>query len=158
MRLYRISTEKYLKNLQGLGASYQDGARWNRPGQPVIYFSLSASVAMLEMANYLPSPRLVPKNYRLGIYEVPDNISSFDLSTAQLPNNWAEYPYPLSTQTLGGDWLEKGGALALIVPSAAVSGGLEKGAVINPLHPECSEIQLIDSTQGLYNKRMFSGI
>ncbi len=158
MRLYRISTEKYLHNLQGLGASYQDGARWNRAGQPAIYFALSASVAMLEMANYLPSPHLVPKSYRLGIYEVPDDLSLFDLSIDQLPNDWAEYPYPLSTQILGGNWLDKGDELALLVPSAAVSGGLERSAIINPLHPECSKIKLIDSTQELYNKRIFSGI
>lgn len=158
MRLYRISPEIYLNDLRGLGASYQDGARWNQAGQPVIYFALSASVAMLEMANYLPSPRLVPKSYRLGIYELPDTVSVFDLPTEQRPDDWAEYPYPISTQSLGGDWLDKGEELALLVPSAAVSGGLEKSAIINPRHPECSKIKLIDSTQELYNKRLFSGL
>ena len=48
------------------GASYRDGARWNEPGFPVVYFAEIPSVVMLEMAHYLPSPRLVPLGYRLG--------------------------------------------------------------------------------------------
>ncbi|MCF6282645.1 MAG: RES family NAD+ phosphorylase [Candidatus Polarisedimenticolaceae bacterium] len=158
MKLYRISPEKYLNDLRGLGASYQDGARWNRPGQPVIYFALSPATALLEMANYLPSPRLVPESYRLGIYEAPEAISLFELPEEQLPGDWAEYPYPISTQTLGGDWLDKGSELVLLVPSAAVPGGLERSAVVNPQHPECCKIKLIDSNPDLYNKRTFSGL
>ena len=158
MKLYRISSEKYLKNMQGRGASYQDGARWNRPGQPVIYFAFSPAVAMLEMANYIPSPRLVPKNYRLGIYEVPDNISRLEIPKEALPDDWSEFPYSITTQTIGGDWLDEGEKLMLLVPSAAVSGGLEKIAVINPLHAECSQIKLVDSTVNIYNERTFSGV
>ena len=158
MKLYRISSAKYLKNMKGMGASYQDGARWNRPGQPVIYFALSPAVAMLEMANYISSPRLVPKNYRLGIYEVPDNISKLEIPKRKLPDNWFEFPYPITTQTLGGNWLEKGEELMLLVPSVAVSGGLEKIAIINPLHAECRQIKLVDSTVTIYNERMFDGI
>lgn len=144
--------------MQGRGASYQDGARWNRPGQPVIYFALSPAVAMLEMANYIPSPRLVPKNYRLGIYEVPDNISRLEIPKAKLPDDWSAFPYAITTQTIGGDWLDEGGKLMLLVPSVAVSGGLEKIAVINPLHAECSQIKLVDSTVNIYNERTFSGV
>ncbi|MDD9984143.1 MAG: RES family NAD+ phosphorylase [Gammaproteobacteria bacterium] len=70
MRLYRICHVRYLQDLRGLGASYRDGARWNEPGFPVVYFAETPSVAMLEMAHYLPSPRLVPPGYRLGVYEV----------------------------------------------------------------------------------------
>lgn len=64
MRLFRICPEQYLENYSGLGASYRDGARWNKAGIPVLYFALSPAVALLEMGNYLPSPRLVPKSYR----------------------------------------------------------------------------------------------
>lgn len=60
MQLFRICPEPYLENPSGPGGSHQDGARWNSPGHPVLYFALSASTALLEMANYIPSPRLVP--------------------------------------------------------------------------------------------------
>ena len=68
MRLYRIGRQAYLEDYRGLGASYLDGGRWNAAGIPALYFAETASVAMLEMANYLPSPRLVPTSYRLGIF------------------------------------------------------------------------------------------
>lgn len=158
MRLYRISPEKYLNNQQGLGASYQEGARWNRPGQPVLYFALSPATALLEFANYIPSPRLIPDSYRLGIFEVPDAASFLELPANQLPNDWAQYPYPNSTQKIGGDWLETGTALGMLVPSAAVPEGLEKIVVINPGHPERHSIHLLSSTAELFNKRTFAGL
>ncbi len=158
MRIYRITPDHYLENYQGLGASYRDGARWNRAGQPILYFAQSPATALLEMANYLPSPRLVPENYRLGIYEISDSLHIYILPDASLPDDWAAFPYPKSTQKVGGDWLDKSKELALLVPSAAVPQGLEKIVVINPYHKDCSQIRLIDATSDLYNKRTFSGV
>jgi len=158
MRLYRICPEQFLENYSGLGASYQDGGRWNSKGHLVLYFALSPSTAMLEMANYLPSPRLVPDDYRLGIYELPDTVAISDLPAEQLPNNWAVYPYPTSTQKIGDEWLSNGNAFALRVPSTAVPCGLEKIAVINPIHPDCKKIHLSELVTELYNLRSFSGI
>ena len=158
MRIYRITPKKYLENYQGRGASFQDGARWNRRWQPVMYFALSPATALLEMANYLTSPRLVPPSFRLGIYEIPDAFAVHRLPDASLPRDWAAFPYPVSTQTLGGDWIDKGKTAGLIVPSAAVPQGLEKIMVINPIHKDCRKIKLADATSELYNKRSFSGI
>ncbi len=155
MRLYRISPKRYLDNYQGLGAAYKDGARWNRAGQRVLYFAVSPATALLEMANYLPTPRLIPKDYRLGIYEVADSAPFYMLPCSQLPGDWALFPYPLSTQTIGGDWLDAGNELGLLVPSSAVPEGLEKIAVINPQHPACSKISLAKSSSDLFNKRTF---
>ncbi len=158
MRLYRIAPERHLENYQGLGASYKDGARWNRPGQPVLYFALSPATALLEMGHYLPSPKLTPQDYRLGIYELPDDVQLETVDEHILPEDWAKYPYPDSTQMLGGDWLEKAKALVLLVPSAAVPQGLEKIAVINPQIRDVDKIKLIESTSNLYNDRLFVGI
>ncbi len=158
MRIYRITPEPYLENYYGPGASHKDGARWNRAGQPVLYFAQSPATALLEMANYLPSPRLVPDNYRLGIYGLPDSLPTHIFPESLLPDDWAEFPYSPSTQAIGGDWLDNGKEVAFIVPSAAVPQGLEKIVVVNPNHEDCSQIQLIDSTSELYNKRTFSGV
>ena len=105
MRLYRICPENLLENYSGRGASYQDGGRWNRAGLPVLYFACSASVAMLEMANYLRSPGLVPKSYRLGIFETGD-IGFEQWGIEDLPTRWNDYPYPAATQELGSRWLQ----------------------------------------------------
>lgn len=157
MQLYRICPEKYLENYTGMGASYDSGARWNHPGHPVMYFALSASVAMLEMANYIPNPRFVPPAYRLGVYDVNEDLfDTFDSS--DLPENWADYPHPTVTQDIGTEWIQQGGNLGLIVPSAATAGGLENIALINAAHPKCNSIQLVKSTSKIYNPRIFSGL
>ena len=158
MRLYRICPEKYLKNYTGLGASYQDGARWNKPGQAVLYFAASAATALLEMANYLPSPRLIPKSYRLGIYELDESALVSEFPNSRLPDNWAQFPYPRSTQQIGGNWLEQGSEFGLFVPSTAVPQGLEKILVANPHHPDVNALKLVSSTAELFNKRTFSGL
>ena len=157
MRLYRIAPQAFLENYQGLGASYRDGARWNFPGIPVIYFASSASVAMLEMANYLPSPKLIPPSYRLGVYELPERVVNDSMGVDDLPADWNRYPYPASTQRLGSIWLQAVENALLIVPSAAVPAGLESILVVNPLHPDSKTLQLIASERQIYSKRAFRG-
>lgn len=154
MRLYRIVPSEFANNFSGLGASYQDGARWNEPNLPVLYFSLSPSVAMLEMANYFPSPRLVPKSYVLATYILEDPSSINDLE--QLPKDWSEYPYPKTTQKAGSDWLKSSNSLGLLVPSCAVPAGLENILVINPKHPEIDKLKLISTSPDIYNNRAFN--
>jgi RES domain-containing protein len=156
LKFYRITPKQYLENYNGLGGSYKEGARWNVKGIQVMYFSLSPAVAMLEMANYLPSPRLVPKSYRLGIYEIDDSL--VDTLNEDLPPNWADYPYPSETQQIGSKWLLSGSNLVLLVPSAATPDGLESIAVINAAHPKCKNIKLIDTKKKLFNERVFSGL
>nr|WP_297458480.1 RES family NAD+ phosphorylase [uncultured Halomonas sp.] len=155
MKLYRIAPEQYLEAYTGTGASYQDGARWNEPGVPVLYFATSPGVAMLEMSHYLPSPRHMPRNYRLGIYELPDgSIEQWDID--DLPADWESFPYPLATQALGTAWLRLREVLILLVPSCAVPGGLENIAVVNPLHTGIEQLKLIDSREAIYNPRAFA--
>jgi len=155
MRLYRTAPQAFLENYQGLGASYRDGARWNFPGLPVLYFASSASVAMLEMANYLPSPRLIPPSYRLGIYELPERVGSDSMAEGDLPEDWNRNPYPVSTQQLGSTWLQAIEKALLIVPSAAVPAGLENILIVNPLHPDSKALQLVASKSEIYSERAF---
>ncbi|QTF91561.1 RES family NAD+ phosphorylase [Halomonas sp. BM-2019] len=152
--LYRIAPERFLEVYTGTGASYRDGGRWNLPGDPVLYFATSPSLAMLEMSHYLPSPRHVPASYRLGVYEAED-ASMETREVASLPKGWAAFPYPVATQTLGSEWLRARSGLILKVPSCAVPGGLEPIAVVNPRHEEIMRLQLIESIPATYNPRVF---
>ena len=101
----QICHVRYLEDLRGLGASYRDGARWNEPGFPIVHFAETPSVAMLEMAHYLPSPRLVPPGYRLGVYEVSDEVALERWHVHDLPEGWDRYPHPRSTRRMGTLWL-----------------------------------------------------
>ncbi len=156
MRLYRICRVDHLESYQGLGASYQDGGRWNEPGIPALYFAETASVAMLEMAHYLPSPRLVPSSYRLGVYEVAGKPSTECWTIVDLPAGWDRFPYPLSTQQMGSDWLKQGSASLLVLPSAAVPGGLENIVLVSPARLDSASIRLHALHERLYNRRAFA--
>lgn len=158
MKLFRITRSKYLENFTGKGGSFLNGARWNTSGIPVLYFASTPSVALLEMANYLPNPRLIPADYRLGIYHLPDTVSIQTLTVENLPQDWSRYPYPLSTQKIGSQWLNEGNSLILFVPSVAVPAGLENIAVINPRHTQINELKLSSVESALYNDRAFKGI
>ena len=156
MRLYRICHERYLGDLRGLGASYRDGARWNEPGSPIVYFAETPSVAMLEMAHYLPSPRLVPPGYRLGVYDVSAEITLERWHVHDLPEDWDRYPYPRSTQGIGTRWLIRREAPLLAVPSVAVPGGLESIVLANPSMLTEEAIRLISVEERIYNERAFA--
>ncbi len=158
MELFRITRIKYLENYTGRGGSFLNGARWNQSGIPVLYFATTPSVALLEMANYLPNPRLIPDDYRLGIYHLPDTVSSQTLTLNNLPQDWSRYPYPSSTQKIGSQWLNEGSSLILFVPSVAVPAGLENIAVINPRHTQINELRLSSVESSLYNDRAFKGL
>ncbi len=158
MELFKITRIKYLENFTGKGGSFLNGARWNKPRIPVLYFASTPSVALLEMANYLPNPRLVPTDYRLGIYHLPDTVSSQIIEVKNLPQNWSQYPHPSSTQEIGSQWLNEGGSLILLVPSVAVPAGLENIAVINSRHSDINKLKLSSVESDLYNDRAFKGI
>ena len=158
MELYRITKVKYLENFTGRGGSFLNGARWNRAGIPVLYFAATPSVALLEMANYLPNPRLVPPTLKLGIYHLPDTVSRQTIKVKDLPADWSQYPYPISTQEIGSNWLNESKTLTLFVPSVAVPAGLENIVVVNPRHPELSNLKLTSVESSLYNDRTFQGL
>lgn len=158
MLIYRITKDKYLEVYTGLGGSYEEGARWNLPGTPVMYFALSAPVAMLEMANYTVTPRMVPPSYRLGVYEIPDDAPVDYLEPEHWPEGWADFPHPESTQRLGDDWLGERTGFGLIVPSCAVPAGLGEIMVVNPQHEFAKQIKLVETRTDIFNPRAFPGL
>ncbi|MBM7036124.1 RES family NAD+ phosphorylase [Vibrio ulleungensis] len=158
MNLYRVTNSKFANNFSGRGASFDDGARWNSAGNPVIYFALDMGTALVEAANYHPTPRLVPRTHCKAIYTVPNLVPIHRLDTNDLPDDWQSVPYPASTQRIGDQFLQAKQALLLIVPSVAIGLSESSVAIANPLHPDINEIKLIECFSPVYSERMFSGL
>jgi len=156
MRIYRICPVEHLENFEGRRASFRDGGRWNIAGVPVLYFAESASVAMLEMANYLPSPRMVPATYRLGVYELASSASMKRWRARNLPKDWNEFPHSQWARKEGTEWLLRGKESLLSVPSAAVPGGLGNIVLASPQRLAPAEIKIIEALDDLYDSRAFA--
>lgn len=156
MRIYRICRVERLENFEGRGASFGNGGRWNLAGVPVLYFAESPSLAMLEMASYLPSPRLVPAAYRLGVYEVASSASVKRWRALDLPEDWDSFPHSQWTQKEGTDWLLNGTETLLSVPSAAVPGGLENIVLASPRRLAATGIRLVEALKNIYDSRAFA--
>lgn len=153
--LYRALPLEQIENFSGLGGSYHNGARWNRRGQPVLYFATNPSLARLEMANHIPSPRLVPVNYVLAQYWL-DAAAVVEELSQPLPPDWDVYPYPASSQLIGGDWLASRRSLGLLVPSVADPMKVDHCMVVNPLHSDISMLKYKKHTPEPYNTRAFT--
>ncbi|MCY4227922.1 MAG: RES family NAD+ phosphorylase [Gammaproteobacteria bacterium] len=160
MLLYRIAKKKYLDDLSGIGTSYKYGGRWNYPGHPVVYFAISPAIALLEMGNYLGSPRHILKSMRLGTYEIDDSLfNPRVVSLGYLNKDWRDFPYPDTTQSLGSEWLKSNASLFMAVPSCAVPASLDWDCcVMNPLHPDRDNIRLVGITDDIYNDRLFKNL
>lgn len=137
---WRITKSKYsAQAFSGKPASYY-GGRWNSPGTRVIYTSSSASLALLEVLVHLGQPGLLPA-YSL-IPATFDDILLVEFNLKYLPADWQSHPPPLSTRSIGDQWVANGRSCVLAVPSVVVPG--EINYLINPEHPDFGKIDIGD--------------
>ena len=128
MKVYRIVRSKYSDDLSGFGAE-KYGGRWNSPGRPLLYTSVTASLALLECLAWTPLNKLMSGNFVLLEIELI-NPSKESISSTSLSYEWNlvnNYPH---TRSLGDSWLIRKSSLILQVPSAILP--IENNILINP--------------------------
>lgn len=135
MIVYRLSREKYCKDLTGTGARLY-GGRWNPKGVSLLYAAESRALAAMELA------------VRLDISDLPEDLVMVSLEVARgrkkdlltelkkedLPPDWDSYPHKQSSQKIGQDFVNETKYLALKVPSVSIRGDFNY--LINPFHAE----------------------
>lgn len=128
--------------LDGEGARLW-GGRWNSPGRAMIYTAASPSLAVLEVLVHLDlPPELAPLDYMLLAIDIPDDAPMEQL--VDLPDQ---------PQAAGDDFLTRGAALVLRVPSAVVPQ--ETNALINPRHPQAERLRLAGQEPFRFDRRLF---
>jgi RES domain-containing protein len=121
------------------------GGRWNSAGRPMIYTAASPSLAVLEVLVHLDLPaELMPDDYRLLTIEIPDESPLEHL--AETPAD------PDSCLATGDDFLARGAALALVVPSVVVPQ--ERNALINVRHVEMGRVRLVTNEPFRFDPRL----
>ncbi|MFA6051773.1 MAG: RES domain-containing protein [Methylobacter sp.] len=149
MRIFRIGDERH-PIWDGTGAAFIRG-RWNSPGKPVIYGSLSYSCAMLEILAHANIGR-IPATHRYVVAEVPGNISVESYDEHSLPAEW-DSENSTSARAFGDQWLNEARSAVLIVPS--VIARLDRNALVNPLHPDANKLIIAAPEKVIWDKRLF---
>ncbi|MBN1311068.1 MAG: RES domain-containing protein [Anaerolineae bacterium] len=150
MKVYRISKERYIKDLSGEGARIY-GGRWNRKGTSVLYTAENRSLATVEYLVHLPIA-LVPEDTYIAELTIPDHIEYEQVQIKDLPPQWAIYPAPLVLADIGEDWIRKNETLLLKVPSSVVRG--EWNVLINPKHRLFNKVKLTDVKAYSFDERL----
>ena len=151
MKVFRLAREKNATPLSGKGAA-KYGARWNPVGVELIYTAQNRSLAMAEVAVHLTLATL-PEDYMMLTIDIPDDIKVKQLSEADLPADWQEFPHPVSTQDIGRDFVAQNEYCVLIIPSVVTPG--DYNVLINPNHTDFSKIIITSIDKFPFDKRIF---
>ena len=115
------------------------GGRWNQYGTPVIYACSFSSLNFLELLSIKGSV-VSYASWIMVTLEINSEISYID--AADLPKDWRDRPYPISTQQIGTAWVKEKVSPILKIPSCRIpvsSFEQEYNLLINPLHPDFNQ-------------------
>jgi RES domain-containing protein len=152
MLIWRICKRRHVAGaFSGIGAE-KHGGRWNHKGDRMVYASSTLSLASLELFVHL-GPAFMPNDLWSIVAAVPDTASLEELTLADLPGNWRDYPAPTALRDIGSKWFRAKRSFLLIVPSAV--NPEEKNILLNPLHPQAATIADIVSKPFHFDPRMW---
>lgn len=152
LEVWRISAARTAdRAFEGEGAR-RFGGRWNHPGTPIVYASDSLALAALEVFVHL-EPDIAPEDLVAIAATIPMRLGVARLEEADLPPGWRAYPAPSGLQDLGTAWARAGETVGLSVPSAVIPA--ERNILLNPRHPEFSEITFSAPQPFSFDPRMW---
>ena len=140
MKLYSIAGEKHAgwdSAMNGYGA-WRFGARWNSPGQYMVYTSDTQTLAAFE--TLVHCDELSFRQSRMVITLEIDDAAVLTLQRADLPENWIDMPYSQAARAIGDSWLSEGVSVGLSVPSVIFPKAAERNVLLNPTHPNFSSV------------------
>jgi len=127
------------------------GGRWNSPGVPVLYASLTFAGAMLEVLAHTGNGR-IPRTQVSVRIELPADALIEKWSATRLPAGWAG-PDLVPARSVGDEWLRSQRSLGLIVPSVVAQH--ESNVLINPAHPSFGEVRHQAPEPVVWDRRLF---
>ncbi len=150
--VWRLSKRKYAADVFAGDGPRMFGGRWNPVGVPMVYTSMSLSLAVLEVFVHMPK-EAEPDDYVAVRAELPvDALTMERLVLKKLPSNWKQVESP-ATQAIGAAWAQSRRSLVLMVPSVVVPG--EWNVIVNPRHADAGKIRIVETTPFRFDTRMF---
>ncbi len=153
--VWRIATDTRTyeaDDLTGAGAKIT-GGRWNAAGEALVYASETQALACLETVVHLNAGGLPLNRYLVSITIPPALWASARTETpGSLPVGWDADPSGRASVQFGSSWLRSAATALLRVPSVIVPD--EYNVLINPLHPDASQIVATKIRKWLYDPRL----
>jgi RES domain-containing protein len=126
-------------SLDGSGGLRAPG-RWHTRGHRIVYCAPNPATALLEVLVHAEIDiEDIPVSLRYLEIDAPDSISIETVNVETLPGNWRSHQE--ATRRTGDEWLRSGRTALLRVPSVIVP--MTWNIVINPRHPESTQIRII---------------
>ncbi|NBC65962.1 MAG: RES domain-containing protein [Bacteroidetes bacterium] len=151
IRVWRICRRKYKESaFSGEGPKLY-GGRFNSEGLTAVYTSGSLSLSLLEML-VRTNDRSYLRHCIIFHAEIPEFLVDSPALT-DLPEGWNKIPYGHTSQDFGDDWLSSNKSLALKIPSVVIP--IEYNYVLNPNHPDYSNLQIKEKEQAGIDERLF---
>ncbi len=139
--------------LGGAGGLHRS-ARWHHKGQPILYASSNASLALLEVLVHETSETFRERTL-LQHLEFDDDVET--VTTQRHVRLLADAPPDMpeqGTRDFGSAWLEERRSLALVVPSIVMP--YEQNVIINPSHPRAGSLNILTSDVVGLDQRLLS--
>lgn len=148
-------------------SSFKLGARWNNASTPVLYTSSNAQNAMLEIANYVKSPKIVNRNFKLAVFQFPE-LRLHSIDPKELPAKWHDPIHATEVKALGDKYLLDPNWDGIVVPSATINRevathsintirqSVYANVIVNPDNIGLDRITLIDKFSPIYCSSMIT--
>jgi RES domain-containing protein len=146
---YRIADGRHAI-FDAKGATLQ-GARWNSPGNAVIYCSLSYACAMLEHLVHAGIGR-VPRNQKHVVIGIPSRVRVERRRPSDLSKGWQDGDCVVS-RAIGDSWLTSARSAVLLVPSVVAEP--ETNVLVNPAHPQFRSLRVSEPRLVRWDERLF---
>jgi RES domain-containing protein len=147
MIVYRIVSDEFSGSLKASGRP----ARWNSPGNEMIYTAGSVSLACLENVVHRSGEGL-DALFKILVIEIPVDLACGAISLSDLPENWMVFSSVNITRLIGDNWLKSMTTPTMRVPSAIIPQ--ESNYLLNPSHPDFSKIRLLKTMDFSFDKRI----
>lgn len=138
---FRLTRRDYA-DLSGRGGLMSDG-RWHSAGREVTYAADTPALAVLEvLVHFDLTASLFYDDFVMMTLRWPPTVRQRTIEVPDLPEGWATRDGERFCRAMGDAWLSSGETALLFVPSAVMP--LETNVLLNPRHPDSSEIEIVD--------------
>jgi len=152
MLVYRLTKKKYA-NLEGIGGLLVAG-RWHEKGNPVVYFSQSRSLALLEYLVHLDDYDFLPPDIVIITLKIPSSAPLLNSEPKIVNRGWEDSIH--ISRGIGTDFLKKNEGTVLQVPTVIVPG--EYNFIVNPLHEGISKLKIVNTEAFILDPRITGSI